>query len=104
MTEKLKFEAPRKAMAMLAGIDHHAGTNRHCPRLPPPNPRPRLRIRRLPIKHLVVIFDENVSFDHYFGTYPFARPILAESRIRCCSEHSYGKRSFERAVERRTPT
>jgi phospholipase C len=25
-----------------------------------------------PIKHLVVIFDENVSFDHYFGTYPFA--------------------------------
>ena len=25
-----------------------------------------------PIKHLVVIFDENVSFDHYFGTYPSA--------------------------------
>jgi phospholipase C len=25
-----------------------------------------------PIKHLVVIFDENVSFDHYFGTYPNA--------------------------------
>ncbi|TCV93399.1 phospholipase C [Luteibacter rhizovicinus] len=25
-----------------------------------------------PIKHLVVIFQENVSFDHYFGTYPFA--------------------------------
>ena len=25
-----------------------------------------------PIKHLVVIFDENNSFDHYFGTYPFA--------------------------------
>ena len=25
-----------------------------------------------PIKHVVVIFDENVSFDHYFGTYPFA--------------------------------
>ena len=25
-----------------------------------------------PIRHLVVIFDENVSFDHYFGTYPFA--------------------------------
>jgi phospholipase C len=27
---------------------------------------------RTPIKHLVVIFDENVSFDHYFGTYPIA--------------------------------
>ena len=25
-----------------------------------------------PIKHLVVIFNENVSFDHYFATYPLA--------------------------------
>jgi phospholipase C len=25
-----------------------------------------------PIKHLVVLFDENVSYDHYFGTYPYA--------------------------------
>jgi phospholipase C len=25
-----------------------------------------------PIKHIVVIFQENVSFDHYFGTYPDA--------------------------------
>jgi phospholipase C len=25
-----------------------------------------------PIKHLVVIYDENISFDHYFGTYPNA--------------------------------
>jgi phospholipase C len=25
-----------------------------------------------PIKHVVVIFQENVSFDHYFGTYPDA--------------------------------
>jgi len=25
-----------------------------------------------PIKHLVVIFQENNSFDHYFGTYPYA--------------------------------
>ena len=27
---------------------------------------------RTPIQHVVVIFDENVSFDHYFGTYPKA--------------------------------
>ena len=26
-----------------------------------------------PIKHLVVIFQENVSFDHYFATYPVAQ-------------------------------
>ncbi|MBV9425587.1 MAG: alkaline phosphatase family protein [Solirubrobacterales bacterium] len=40
----------------------------------------RWRVRRMsdevrtttPIKHLVVIFQENVSFDHYFGTYPNA--------------------------------
>jgi phospholipase C len=25
-----------------------------------------------PIKHVVVLFDENVSFDHYFATYPYA--------------------------------
>ncbi len=25
-----------------------------------------------PVKHLVIIFDENISFDHYFGTYPNA--------------------------------
>ncbi|MBV9182124.1 MAG: alkaline phosphatase family protein [Acidobacteria bacterium] len=25
-----------------------------------------------PIRHLVVVFQENVSFDHYFGTYPYA--------------------------------
>jgi len=25
-----------------------------------------------PIKHVIVIFDENISFDHYFATYPHA--------------------------------
>jgi phospholipase C len=28
---------------------------------------------KTPIKHVVVIFQENVSFDHYFGTYPYAQ-------------------------------
>ncbi len=31
-----------------------------------------------PIKHLVVIFQENVSFDHYFGTYPIAQNPAGE--------------------------
>jgi len=31
---------------------------------------------RTPIKHVVVIFQENVSFDHYFATYPHAKPNL----------------------------
>src|ERR1700756_2477610 len=25
-----------------------------------------------PIKHVIVIFGENISFDHYFATYPYA--------------------------------
>ncbi|HMD46292.1 MAG TPA: alkaline phosphatase family protein [Acidimicrobiales bacterium] len=40
---------------------------------------------RSPIQHLVVIFQENVSFDHYFGTYPNAtntsgQPFYAASK------------------------
>jgi phospholipase C len=31
-----------------------------------------------PIKHVVVIFQENVSFDHYFGTYPHAANTSGE--------------------------
>jgi phospholipase C len=30
------------------------------------------------IKHVVVIFGENVSFDHYFGTYPNAANVPGE--------------------------
>ncbi len=33
----------------------------------------RSGITASPIKHLVVLFDENISFDHYFGTYPKAK-------------------------------
>ena len=34
-----------------------------------------------PIKHLVVIFQENVSFDHYFATYPYALNPPGEPRF-----------------------
>jgi len=34
-----------------------------------------------PIRHLVVIFQENVSFDHYFGTYPWATNPHGEPRF-----------------------
>lgn len=34
---------------------------------------------KTPIKHLVVIFDENISFDHYFGTYPNALNLPGET-------------------------
>jgi phospholipase C len=34
-----------------------------------------------PIKHLVVIFQENISFDHYFGAYPVATNPAGEPRF-----------------------
>src|SRR6202790_863352 len=34
-----------------------------------------------PIKHVVVIFQENVSFDHYFATYPNATNSAAEPQF-----------------------
>ena len=37
---------------------------------------------KTPIKHLVVIFNENVSFDHYFGTYPNASNVEGEPAFR----------------------
>lgn len=37
-----------------------------------PAANPNALPTRTPIKHLVVVFNENRSFDHYFGTYPNA--------------------------------
>ena len=44
-----------------------------------------------PIKHLVVIFDENNSFDHYFGTYPERHESSRRAGISWRSEHSGGQ-------------
>jgi len=35
-----------------------------------------------PIKHLVIIFQENISFDHYFGTYPSALNPKGEPKFK----------------------
>jgi phospholipase C len=34
---------------------------------------------KTPIRHIVVIYDENISFDHYFGTYPNAANLPGET-------------------------
>jgi len=34
-----------------------------------------------PIKHIVIIFGENRSFDHYFGTYPYALNLAGEPQF-----------------------
>ena len=35
-----------------------------------------------PVKHVIVIFNENISFDHYFGTYPLAKNRPGETPFR----------------------
>ena len=37
-----------------------------------------------PITHVVVIFKENISFDHYFGTYPVATNPQGEPAFNAC--------------------
>jgi phospholipase C len=44
---------------------------------PPPEGPPTAT----PIKHLVVIYPENISFDHYFGTYPVAANPAGEPQF-----------------------
>ena len=43
--------------------------------------RPVASATTTPIKHVVVIFQENVSFDHYFATYPDAANLAGETRF-----------------------
>jgi phospholipase C len=45
-----------------------------------------------PIKHVVVIFQENVSFDHYFGTYPHAANTDGQP-FKAAEEHAGGRRA-----------
>jgi phospholipase C len=44
-----------------------------------------------PIKYVVVIFDENNSFDHYFGTYPNA---LYPNGVAASAQNPYGESKF----------
>src|SRR5438270_12794452 len=73
MTATLKLEAPRKTLALLLALTTALG----------PAAAPSFAASKTaaahnhgttatPIQHLVVIFQENVSFDHYFATYPVA--------------------------------
>jgi phospholipase C len=39
-----------------------------------------------PIKHMVVIFQENRSFDHYFGTYPHAKNPPGEPKFKAFAD------------------
>ena len=44
------------------------------------------------IQHVVVIFQENVSFDHYFATYPHAENLPGETPFTPLPGHAGGRR------------
>ena len=50
---------------------------------------------KTPIKHLVVIFNENESFDHYFGTYPNAMNVDGEPRFEPAKNTPIGINNLE---------
>ncbi len=68
--------APKKALALLTGLAVSLGPSL-APMYAGSTSSPVT-----PIEHLVVIFQENVSFDHYFGTYPKALNPAGEPQFR----------------------
>jgi phospholipase C len=54
-----------------------------------------------PIKHLVVLFQENVSFDHYFGTYPHAANPASEPAFHAAPGTPTRRTLFHRLITRR---
>jgi phospholipase C len=70
MRKRLAFKIARKAAALAAGLGLLTITKPVTPAFAGSDRGPLTTAT--PIKHLVVIFQENVSFDHYFATYPIA--------------------------------
>jgi phospholipase C len=64
MLREVLIAASKKAAAILLALTTVVGT---IPAFANSSSR-----TKTPIKHIVIIFQENVSFDHYFGTYPHA--------------------------------
>jgi len=46
----------------------------------------RGRTTTTPITHLVIIFQENITFDHYFGTYPYAQNPAGEPSFKASKD------------------
>jgi len=72
--------APRKLLALLTAFTIALGPS-VAPAYAASRPAPKAGATATPIQHLVVIFQENVSFDHYFGTYPNAQNPSGEPRF-----------------------
>ena len=68
----LRLGAVAGVLAGLALIPTAAHSAQPSPPYPVSSPYMSGATTATPIQHLIVIFQENVSFDHYFGTYPQA--------------------------------
>jgi len=85
MTKKLRIEAPRKTMALLLALTTALGPTATSAFAADKKITKYAPATATPIQHLVVIFQENVSFDHYFGTYPVATNPKGESKFKAAS-------------------
>jgi phospholipase C len=63
---------PRKMLAFLTALMIGLGPS-VSPAFAAPQSTSKPATTATPIQHLVVIFNENISFDHYFGVYPNAQ-------------------------------
>ena len=74
-------DAPKRTMALLLALTTALGPTA-APAFAASKPAVKQTRKApataTPIQHLVVIFNENVSFDHYFGTYPLATNPVGE--------------------------
>ena len=68
MFDRIRASAtPRKMLAVVTALTTALG-----PSVAPAFGASQAPGKKMPIQHIVVIFNENISFDHYFGTYPVA--------------------------------
>jgi phospholipase C len=74
-----KIEASAAGRRLLALLT--AGLIALGPNVPPAFAEKHQGSTATPIQHLVVVFQENVSFDHYFGTYPNATNPAGEPQF-----------------------
>jgi phospholipase C len=81
-TKQLELlDLSRKAMALLLALTTALGPTA-VPAFAASKPAKTAVPAATPIQHLVIIFQENVSFDHYFGTYPNAQNPAGEPRFK----------------------
>src|ERR1700722_9408021 len=73
---------PLSLTAITLALAACGGDNNNAPAAATPTVSPQDALATTtPIKHLVVIYGENRSFDHYFGTYPNATNPTGEPQF-----------------------